>query len=315
VPIVSEVYGLPIHLTGVKLPNILDAICPYTRKVCDGGGNRDMAQVSLAADAGIRARFSAAVIKAASVSCGICSVRLNNDDWIICPRRLLNFSSEDGWSDEQSSIVKLIFDNFAFKKKSIVGIWNEISIREKQGDAEFNYRLDYLIREKIGQNYGPPLIVEIMTCSTSGGNKSKGSDISTSFRKAILTGGDQRIESPGVNVRQVWARMASQLIVKAELAMHWGGHTVWVIQDKLADYINNQTGLDLDHFRSNKFNEVNIISVPSNGDAPILYSGPISGSKGNEKGFIDILRTPILPSAEKLEFERDKGFLGNFVYD
>ena len=44
---------------------------------------------------------------------------------------------------------------------------------------------------------------------------------------------DERGQSPGVNIRQVWARMASQLIVKSEIANEWGGSAIWVVQDAL----------------------------------------------------------------------------------
>ena len=40
------------------------------------------------------------------------------------------------------------------------------------------------------------MIVEVMTCSTSGGNRNKGTDIGTAFRKAILASGAEAIEAP-----------------------------------------------------------------------------------------------------------------------
>ncbi|MGI9057395.1 MAG: hypothetical protein ACR2H5_02350, partial [Ktedonobacteraceae bacterium] len=49
-------------------------------------------------------------------------------------------------------------------------------------------------------------IIEIMTSSTSGGNKDKGTTISGAFQDAIL-GRSHR--GPDINYRQVWARMVS----------------------------------------------------------------------------------------------------------
>lgn len=57
-------------------------------------------------------------------------------------------------------------------------------------------------------------IIEIMTSSTSGGNKDKGTTIQQSFIEAIK---GNNHESPGINYRQVWARMVSQLIVKSQI--------------------------------------------------------------------------------------------------
>ena len=61
----------------------------------------------------------------------------------------------------------------------------------------------------------------------------------------------------------MWARMASQLIVKSEIANAWGGCAIWVVQDALVDYMNRKTGLRLDELRSLEWRrgEVNIISA------------------------------------------------------
>lgn len=67
------------------------------------------------------------------------------------------------------------------------------------------------------------MVIEAMTCSTSGGNKEKGTDMQSAFRTATLAANgildSGVVESPGVNLRQVWARMASQLIAKSEAAI------------------------------------------------------------------------------------------------
>lgn len=67
-----------------------------------------------------------------------------------------------------------------------------------------------------------PIIIEIMTASTSGSDTEAGTDIGSAFTLAIL-GKDH--QSPGINKRQVWGRMATQLFAKSALAEEWGGET------------------------------------------------------------------------------------------
>jgi len=62
----------------------------------------------------------------------------------------------------------------------------------------------------------PLVIIEVMTSSTSGGNKSKRTQIAMACEDAILHG--MAHEGPGINYRQVGARMASQLIAKSQEA-------------------------------------------------------------------------------------------------
>ena len=61
----------------------------------------------------------------------------------------------------------------------------------------------------------PIVIVEIMTSSTSGGNKNKRTQIAMACEDAVIS--PENHNAPGINYRQVWARMVSQLIVKS----HW----------------------------------------------------------------------------------------------
>lgn len=105
---------------------------------------------------------------------------------------------------------------------------------------------------------GVPHIIEVMTSSTSGGNKDKETTIQDSFKKAIL---NDIHESPGINYRQVWARMVSQLIVKSQIGKKWGGSTLWILQDSLTKYISRTTDLNLNKLISSVMNEVNILSV------------------------------------------------------
>lgn len=125
--------------------------------------------------------------------------------------------------------------------------------------AENNYVMIDKGTENFIENFpvGLPVIVEVMTSSTSGGNKKIRSTIPQAFEDCLL--GRAHI-APGINYRQVWARMASQLIVKSQAATAWGGKAIWLVQDLLADYISSSTALNLSNFLSDTTSEVNILS-------------------------------------------------------
>ncbi|MDR2446084.1 MAG: hypothetical protein LBD58_02135 [Treponema sp.] len=153
----------------------------------------------------------------------------------------------------------------------------------------------------------PLIIIEVMASSTSGGDKKKRTQIAMACEDAILNG--MKHNAPGINYRQVWARMVSQLIVKSQVALAWDGRTIWLVQDVLADYISKSTALVLPEFLAEKLDEVNILSV-SYGDAiknktaelielkdTQLFSGSIAaGNAGDKtKGFIDIVKVGAPP--------------------
>ena len=156
---------------------------------------------------------------------------------------------------------------------------------------------------------GAPHIIEIMTSSTSGGNKLNRTTIPQSFEDAIL---GKPHTAPNINKRQVWARMVSQLIVKSEVAMSWDGKALWLIQDNLADYITASTALDLRKFASENLSEVNLLSFSYGDKQPNsagiielslrdVFSGPISANeKGAKPSFSDMIRTPLLPPVTSL---------------
>ena len=131
--------------------------------------------------------------------------------------------------------------------------------------------------------------------------------MSNAFCDAVLHAAglrEGRGQSPGVNIRQVWARMASQLIVKSEIANEWGGGAIWVVQDALTDYMRRNTGLDLDALRSGGWRrgEVNVISVNMNDpDDLVLYAGPIRPQESGGACWMDLLATPGLPAVAVLE--------------
>jgi hypothetical protein len=153
----------------------------------------------------------------------------------------------------------------------------------------------------------PLIIIEVMTSSTSGGDKKKRTQIAMACEDAILHG--EKHNGPGINYRQVWARMVSQLIVKSQVGMAWGGKTIWLVQDVLADYISKSTALILPQYLSEHLDEVNILSfgygdtIESENKPVIelydskLFSGPIT--KGNpanaNDGFVDIVKIGAAP--------------------
>lgn len=101
--------------------------------------------------------------------------------------------------------------------------------------------------------YSPNLddfcILEVMTASTSGSNTSKGTDIKSVYKKML---NDEPYDCPGINKRQVWGRMATQLFAKSALAEHWGAKTYWVVQDKLLNNIALTTKLRLGSSQSSQ---------------------------------------------------------------
>lgn len=108
--------------------------------------------------------------------------------------------------------------------------------------------------------------------------------------------------APGVNTRQVWARMASQLVVKSEIANAWGGCAIWIIQDALLDYIRTNTGLQVDalHSPTWRAGEVNVISANLNDPNGLnLFAGPIRAAIGTPS-WTELLSAPGIPSVATL---------------
>lgn len=298
--VVAELYGLPLDKS-IDVQACRTAQCPYMGDLCDGGGNRDMARVR-AADPSLGPFFDRAVGERSGgwLPCGVCSVRLPRSDatWAICPRRLLAFH-QDGILDAHAKLIERIFKLAGYSGGDEVDIWSEVSLSDVGEDgARFNFRLDYVLRRRRPES--PPVIVEVMTCSTSGGNRAKGTDIQGAFRRAVVfanTPAMEPVEAPGVNVRQVWARMASQLIAKSQAANNWGGRTIWVVQDLLADYIRLNTALPLDALHQPDWNpgEVNMLVADLSGPVA-LYAGPIRPSDSSRACWMDLLGAPHVPT-------------------
>ena len=297
--IVHELFGTILTESGANVGQFRHAQCPHrTGQLCDGGGNRDMMRWP-AERQPLAPFFDSDVGNRGGgyIPCGVCSVRIAMTNWAVCPRRLLSFDAAEP-SAEQLPLRNRVLQLAGFGDGDSVRVWSEITLRDSTG---LNYRLDYVLRS----GEGPPAIVEVMTASTSGGNKSKRTDMQSAFCDAVLYANGvlpERGLSPGVNTRQVWARMASQMIVKSEVANQWGGRTIWVVQDALMDYIGRQTGLRLDELHSPewKTDEVNVVSASIDDPQDIrLYSGPIH-SKGGEACWTELLSTPSVPKVKSL---------------
>lgn len=119
------------------------------------------------------------------IPCGVCSVRTSMTNWAVCPRRLLSFDAAQP-SEEQLPLRNRVLQLAGFGNGDTVRVWSEITLRDSTG---LNYRLDYVLRS----GDSPPVIVEVMTASTSGGNKSKRTDMQSAF-----------CDAEGVSKANVW---------------------------------------------------------------------------------------------------------------
>ncbi len=296
--VVNELFG-QLLTQEMDKQSLRHARCPHMGgNVCDGGGNRDM--MRWRADAQPLAPFfDPAVGRDADgfIPCGVCSVEISNRHWAVCPRRLFTLGAMTP-SDQQRPLRDVVLRLAGFGDGDVVRVWSEVSLRDTTG---LNYRLDYVLRTRDR----PPIILEVMTASTSGGNKSKRTDMQSAFCDSVLYAHGVLPElrpCPGVNVRQVWARMASQIIVKSEIANQWGGRTIWIVQDTLMAYIGSQTGLKLDQLLSAdwKTGEVNVVSASIDDPEDIkLYAGPVHSIHG-EACWTELLSAPAIPKITSL---------------
>lgn len=348
-PKIYELLGYPITDNSPEISESRKrAFCPFISDTCDGGGNRYMSDINLKEHGELQELFPD-MDHVPSGVCSI-QISDGSSPWIICPRRLLYMGKKASATVLHGETQSRLLEKCAFPKGINLGIWAEVKVKysnENEDDCSaFDYTFDYVLMpigrtskeqaiistglgwtklEKSlrdggytfsmidGKTYiedfpiGEPIIVEVMTSSTSGGDKKKRSCIPQAFEDCIL--GKPHM-APGINYRQVWARMASQLIVKSQAAIVWGGKTIWVLQDLLADYISSSTALDLHKFISDHVDEVNILafSYGDNYKAPAfsktvsfdnttLYSGSIRASdeENVRPCFQDIVLASVCP--------------------
>lgn len=347
----SKIFELFGHPLTSSHPDAIDcrtrAWCPFMESECDGGGNRHLSVLQLSDHPQLAQQF----LEKEAVQVGVCSLLVSGKPWIVCPRRL--FVLRDSNRSQLQARVREGLIQYGLDKATEYRAWSEVKIKfSTEEEKSFDYTFDYVLagrcRKPLGEiaklveksesvceriaiknNFtlercagehsvidfpaDPVVIVEVMTSSTSGGNKKNRTRIGMAFEDAILKGDDH--EGPGINYRQVWARMASQLIVKSQVGLAWGGKTIWIVQDALADYISSSTGLDLQRFISNTPDEVNILSFGYGNDPkpeedsgivplcePQLYAGPVSSTKSSDKkgGFTDIITIGVPPPKDHL---------------
>lgn len=253
---------------------------------------------------------------------GICTIRASGGDWIVCPNRLFALDSVNPPDlrhfSELSTSVQYVLNSIRATPGEAglpIGIWREIAISGKQDNKVFDYRFDFILNpvsevtsvefaddwsidhapvsrafKRANTLFAPkrtlgyPIIVEVMTASTSGSDESKGTGMKQAFYSAwdsVINGSEIEQNAPGVNIRQVWGRMASQLIAKSEAGEHWGGRTVWIMQDKLLRYIHDTTGLSHSYDVSDvssplPLKEANIVSFRFSNEPEFGHTRPIT---------------------------------------
>lgn len=155
-----------------------------------------------------------------------------------------------------------------------------------------------------------PYILEVMTASTSGSDSENSTDMRSAFRNAILLNDHT---SPGINKRQVWGRMVTQLFAKTALALQWGGRTVWIIQDELLRNIELTTRLRTDSITDNPHQNINLVvmhyEASQDGRRKMSFKTTLKGDAGinfdGNNTFTDIL----LPKAAPNKIELLKAIL------
>jgi hypothetical protein len=154
-------------------------------------------------------------------------------------------------------------------------------------------------------NLENPYILEVMTASTSGSDTKKDTDMRSAFRNAIL---HNNHESPGINKRQVWGRMVTQLFAKTALAHEWGGRTVWIIQDELLRNIELTTRLRTNSISSNSSQDISLIimhyDTHADGSRKMSFKVKLDGDPGidfdGNNTFTDILLPKSAPPKVEL---------------
>lgn len=336
--------------------NLKHCRCPFMAAECDGGGNRYSSGIVLSQNKKLQRHFPGKKIVQAGVCSLqlkpgqqpwiVCPRRLLNyrqcglvAEPCLIRDKLQSFAGlEKGnaysvWSEVKmkcnlSECGKDAFFDYTFdyviagsRRLTLDGVEQVMGLSEKDARKQLDDN-GFTIAFRDGKWYCddfpsyPFVIVEVMTSSTSGGNKAKRSQIGQLFEDTVYRLAGEQIETggPGINYRQVWARMVSQMLVKSQIAMKWGGKTFWVLQDLLADYITKTTALNLNDFLSKHCDEVNVLSggYGKNVDpqqrrgefAEIddikLFAGPVAAGKAEEKSFSDIVKLGAVPEVSEL---------------
>ena len=158
---------------------------------------------------------------------------------------------------------------------------------------------------------GSPFILEVMTASTSGSDTADGTDMRSAFRNAILHADHS---SPGINKRQVWGRMVTQLFAKTAFAQEWGGRTVWIIQDELLRNIELTTRLKTRSVPSKQGNNISLVVMhyevlPETGRRRMSFKTSIDGDAGLDFSGNDTFTDILLPKTAPPRLELLKAIM------
>ncbi len=353
---IFELFGYRFDTWGPEAEaNCAKAWCPFMDAECDGGGNRYLSAVNLHNHPELAEKFPGKQIVQAGI-CSIqirnnehpwiiCPRRLlflkkqptRSDYQRHTKEQLANFMTLSKgtdyrvWSEVKMKVGTSTNDEqekfFDYTFDYIIAGSRKIRLSEVAAIIGRSERVTRNIAEKNGFTLtregdlwindfpsDPVIIVEVMTSSTSGGDKKKRTQIGMALEDALLYG--EHHNGPGINYRQVWARMVSQLIVKSQVGLAWNGKTIWFIQDILAKYISSSTALDLSKYLSDQSDEVNILTFGygnvnekqlNGGIVPLqyagFYAGPITGGVSDNLergGFIEIVKIGAPPPKELL---------------
>lgn len=354
-PKIFEIFGYPIDDRSPEAQqNRMAARCPFMDRDCDGGGNRYLSQIDLSRNAALKEIFTDRSKLAAGV-CSIQVKPNTAPWIVCPRRLLVLGRERVGERTHQRNSEIETLRLLGYPSGTRLGVWPEVKIKYisvvNEVKMSFDYTFDYLlvpissvnqseiesatnlpwsklqnlfqnggytIAKRDNEYYvedcpaGVPSIIEIMTSSTSGGDKNARTTIPMAFEDALL---GKAHNGPGINYRQVWARMVSQLIVKSEIALNWGGKAIWVVQDLLVDYICASTALNIRQFISENTSEVNMLSF-SYGEEfelptgvielskPQLFAGPMTSTPADSlqqmSSFQDIIRAPICPPLHRV---------------
>lgn len=354
---IYELFGFRLDAWGPTADaNCIKAWCPFMDAECDGGGNRYLSGIDLRTNLDLAKRFPGKHLVQAGI-CSlriregeqpwiVCPRRLLSlrenfaqfnyqhhvKQQLSKYMGLQQGSKYSVWSevkmkvgttteDEQAKLFDYTFDYvIASSRKVLVSDVAQMIGRSQKVTQKIAEENGFTLAKRGDlwiENFpsDPVVIVEIMTSSTSGGDKKKRTQIGMAFEDAILN--PKNHNGPGINYRQVWARMVSQLIVKSQVGMSWGGKTIWLIQDVLANYISTSTALNLSKYLAQQSDEVNILAFgygkkidnKSNIDEVLsledsnFYAGPITAgvTKDTEHGgFVEIVKIGAPPPKEHL---------------
>lgn len=148
-------------------------------------------------------------------------------------------------------------------------------------------------------------ILEVMTASTSGSRTENSTDMRSAFRNSLIK---SEHTSPGINKRQVWGRMVTQLFAKTALANKWNGKTIWILQDTLLKNIELTTRLRTVDIQNNPRRNISLAimdysaSVDNTKEMSFKYT--LDGDAGidfdGSNSFTDILLPKIVPPKVEL---------------